>query len=118
MIASFNGFAVIEDELITLTDYIEECLSYSFQSLNLYLEEGETDPVAELSAKVHEYESKADKSRRKIITEIFNGSLMPHTRGDILRLVESLDEIADQSEDILDDIIFLGMKFEYLNIDR
>ncbi|MGM0420977.1 MAG: DUF47 domain-containing protein [Bacillota bacterium] len=114
----FSDFAKIEDEFNTLTDYIEKCLSNSFETLNLYLEEGETEAVTALSNKVHSYESKADDVRRRIIGAILKGSLMPHTRSDILRLVEALDEIADQAEDILDDIIFLQLKFQYLNHDK
>lgn len=43
---------------------------------------------------------------------------MPNTRSDILNLIESIDNIADFSEDIIDEIIFLRLKFEYFDINR
>ncbi len=40
---------------------------------------------------------------------------MPHTRSDMLQLVESIDDSADSAQDILDRIIFLGLKFDHLD---
>jgi len=43
---------------------------------------------------------------------------MPHTRSDMLQLVESIDDIADAAQDILDSIIFLGLKFDHLDREQ
>lgn len=43
---------------------------------------------------------------------------MPNAISDILNLIESIDDIADFSEDIIDEIIFLRLKFEYFDINR
>lgn len=108
----------LEVNLVDLAELVGKCMANSLEALCLYLEEGESQKVKVLIDTVHEYESKADELRREIITSILDGRLMPNTRSDILNLVESIDDIADFSEDIIDEIIFLRLKFTYLDLDR
>ena len=108
----------LEVNLVDLAELVGKCMANSLEALFLYLEEGESQKVKMLADTVHEYESKADKKRREIITSILGGRLMPNTRSDILNLIESIDDIADFSEDIIDEIIFLRLKFEYFDINR
>jgi len=114
----FGEFDKLESDFADLAEIVGNCMTKSLQALFLYLEEGESEKVKDLTSIVHRYESKADEKRRNIITSILNGSLMPHTRSDMLNLIESIDDIADFSEDIIDEIIFLGLKFEYLEIEK
>lgn len=118
MIKLFKESDKLEVNLVDLTELVGKCMANSLEALFLYLEEGESHEVKVLIDTVHEYESKADKLRREIITSILDGRLMPNTRSDILNLVESIDDIADFSEDIIDEIIFLRLKFTYLDLDR
>ncbi|MFN2363378.1 MAG: DUF47 domain-containing protein [Halarsenatibacteraceae bacterium] len=114
----FGEFDKLETDFADLVELVRECMTKSLESLFIYLEEGENKEVKELTDAVHEYESRADEKRRDIITSILNGGLMPHTRSDMLNLIESIDDIADFSEDIIDDIIFLNLKFEYIDIEK
>ncbi len=114
----FGEFDKLESDFDDFAEMVGTCMTKSLEALFLYLEEGESERVKELTNIVHEYESKADEKRRNIITSILNGSLMPHTRSDMLNLIESIDDIADFSEDIIDEIIFLGLKFEHLDIEK
>lgn len=118
MIKLFRESDKLEVNLVDLAELVGKCMANSLEALFLYLEEGESHKVKALIDTVHEYESKADELRREIITSILDGRLMPNTRSDILNLVESIDDIADFSEDIIDEIIFLRLKFTYLDIDR
>ncbi|MGM0415187.1 MAG: DUF47 domain-containing protein, partial [Bacillota bacterium] len=118
MIKLFRESDKLEVNLVDLTELVGKCMANSLEALFLYLEEGESHEVKVLIDTVHEYESKADELRREIITSILDGRLMPNTRSDILNLVESIDDIADFSEDIIDEIIFLRLKFTYLDLDR
>jgi len=111
----FAEFDRIEEDMQQLVTAVGECLEKSLESVCRYLDEGETVEVKRLTEKVHKIESEADDYRRKIIQNILKGKLMPHTRSDMLKLVESIDDIADAAQDILDSIIFLGLKFDYLD---
>ncbi|MFW5873589.1 MAG: DUF47 domain-containing protein [Bacillota bacterium] len=114
----FGEFEKLKTDFTDLAELVGNCMTDSLDALFLYLEEGETEKVKELTESVHEYESKADEKRREIITSILNGRLMPNTRSDMLNLIESIDDIADFSEDIIDEIIFLRLKFKHLDINR
>ncbi len=114
----FAEFDQVEADLEELTKIVGECLEKSLESIVLYLQEGETQEVAKLTDLVHSKESEADEVRRKLVQHILKGSLMPHTRSDMLHLIESIDDIADAAQDILDSIIFLSLKFDHLNLAK
>ena len=111
----FAEFDRIEENMQQLVTAVGECLEKSLESVCKYLEEGETEEVKRLTETVHGIESEADDYRRKIIQNTLKGKLMPHTRSDMLQLVESIDDSADSAQDILDRIIFLGLKFDHLD---
>ncbi len=114
----WGDFERIEADFQRLTESVGECIDQAFQAMRVYLEEGETNKVRKLNQGVHDRESQADDIRREIITSIIRGSLMPHTRGDMLNLLEAIDDIADHVEDILDEIIFLHLDFCCLNKEK
>ncbi len=107
----WGDFDRIESDFEKLTEEVNDCMSCSFQAMLAYIEEGETDRVRELNKNVHTSESQADSIRREILNNIIEGSLMPSTRVDMLHLLESIDDIADHTEDMLDEIIFLHLDF-------
>ncbi len=114
----WGDFERIEKDFEKLTDKVEECMKNSFQAIHAYLEEGETDRVRRLNKSVHKNETEADSIRRDILKNIIGGSLMPNTRVDMLNLLESIDDIADHTEDMLDEIIFLHLDFCCLEEDK
>ncbi|SDL80358.1 DUF47 domain-containing protein [Halarsenatibacter silvermanii] len=107
----WGDFDRIESDFEKLTEEVNDCMSCSFQAMLAYIEEGETDRVRELNKNVHTSESQADSIRREILNNIIEGSLMPSTRVDMLNLLEAIDDIADHTEDMLDEIIFLHLDF-------
>ena len=114
----WGDFDRIEADFERLTTSVGECAEQAFQAMRVYLQEGETNKVRKLNQGVHDKESEADDIRREIINNIIKGSLMPHTRSDILKLLEAIDDIADHVEDILDEIIFLHLDFCCLNEEK
>jgi len=54
-----------------------------------------------LSETVDKLESKADNLRRKIENELYTHSLIPEHRGDVLGLLETLDEVIDMTKETL-----------------
>lgn len=54
-----------------------------------------------LGRQVAEFENKADMVRRKFTTELGKGAFLPAFRGDLARLAEQLDNVADTAEGVM-----------------
>lgn len=81
----------------------------SFQTaLEAYLKgDGE---VTELAAKVHQWESKADDVRREVTTQLLKGSLLGSFRGDMLRLIEDMDKLANTADALMSSLILQNIQ--------
>ncbi|MCP4315929.1 MAG: DUF47 family protein [Hyphomicrobiales bacterium] len=66
-----------------------------------YLDQGASERFDERLNQVGESESRADDLRRTIQRDMYAEMLMPDTRGDILKLLESLDELINKFEETL-----------------
>ncbi len=74
----------------------EECVKLGIQVLIGCIGVNECENWKETTSEVHKAESKADDLRREIEYFIFERSLFPESRGDILALLETLDRIPNQ----------------------
>jgi predicted phosphate transport protein (TIGR00153 family) len=63
------------------------------EALNTCLENGICDHFDFLLEQTHKYESKADDIREDIKTFMYGKALLPESRGDIMGLLEAIDEI-------------------------
>lgn len=70
----------------TVEKYFETCLSREFK---------------EMIETTHLSESMADDIRREIELEMYEKSLIPESRGDILGLLESTDEVMNKAQSVL-----------------
>jgi len=89
------------------------------QSMENFLQGGECNPTFEvLVAETHKAESRSDDILEKIVILLHEKALVPDLRGDILRLLETTDEIPDQFDRILADICNQKIVLpESLNLD-
>jgi predicted phosphate transport protein (TIGR00153 family) len=72
------------------------------QSMETYLQEGRCTPTFEvLVAETHKAESRCDDIQEKIVRLLFEKALVPDLRGDLLKLLETADEIPDQFDRVL-----------------
>ncbi|MEA2066757.1 MAG: TIGR00153 family protein [Thermotogota bacterium] len=83
---------------------VEETLGGLEQLLETY-KKGDSDDLEKVNDIIHERESEADKIRRSMETEMYQGAFLPNFRGDFLGLVENFDRIANRAEGIADHII-------------
>ncbi len=83
---------------------VEETLEGLGQLLETY-KKGDADDLEKVNDIIHERESEADKIRRSMETEMYQGAFLPNFRGDFLGLVENFDRIANRAEGISDHII-------------
>jgi len=105
----WGNYRRVEELFEKFAEEVGQALSYSFDALKEYIDNGETDRALELSKYAHQAESTADDLRRDIINQLVKGSLMPNTRADMMNLLEFMDDVADESEDLLDHFIWLSL---------
>jgi uncharacterized protein len=109
-------------ELITThATKVEECLSMAARTLQAYLLDD--IPLAKTQARQTDHiETEADMLRHEVRNKLYYGAYMPLLREDIMRLVESMDTVANAAEECCD--IFLnqrpqvpaGFKADFSNI--
>ncbi|MCG8513063.1 MAG: TIGR00153 family protein [Halanaerobiales bacterium] len=100
----------VEELFLKHTDKVKECLDVFFDLIKMYIEQGKSKQVLELSEQVHSLETEADNIRREIIHLLIGKSfLLPNTRRDFLSLLECIDKVADYSEAITDYIFLQDM---------
>jgi predicted phosphate transport protein (TIGR00153 family) len=86
------------DDFLTL---LSECAMTFREGVTTYLDQGASERFHERLAQVSDGESRADDLRRTIQRDMYTETLMPDARGDILGLLESLDEIINKLEETL-----------------
>ncbi len=102
-----------------LDDYIkvtEDTLKLFAEALVYLLENDLDEHFAVMAEKVSSMESVADDLRRQIELEMYQKSLLPETRKDLLMIIESLDRIPTRAETILN--MFLTQKTVMLDCIR
>jgi predicted phosphate transport protein (TIGR00153 family) len=71
------------------------------QALDCYFDHGLGQNCDFLIAQTHKFESKADDIQNEIIELMYAKVLIPESRGDILQLLEAIDQIPTHLEDVL-----------------
>ncbi|MGM0420410.1 MAG: DUF47 domain-containing protein [Bacillota bacterium] len=89
---------------------VAETLKEYKDALIIYIDQGNTQEVKDISEKVHNLESEADELRRRIIRLLIEKRyLVPNTRRDFIHLLKLTDKAADKAESTLDFIILESM---------
>jgi len=81
-------------------DAISEGMIVFQKALQNYLDNN-TEAFKERILLVAQYESRADKLRREIENQLYSHSLIPEMRGDVLGLLEHLDNLIDVAKETL-----------------
>jgi len=80
---------------------VRECLDCCYQGIKHLTKHGYDARFARYVDEAHQKESDADEIRRAVEMELYEKSLLPDAREDILLLLERLDAIPNRAEDIL-----------------
>jgi len=89
----FGQTKQLEREIDQFVDILSE-VGLVFKSIvSLYLNNGNTDKFDEMVKQVSGMESKADKITKDVERALFEESLIPDARSDVLRLLEHMDEL-------------------------
>ena len=89
----FGQTKQLEREIDQFVDILSE-VGLVFKSIvTLYLNNGSTDKFDEMVQHVSEMESKADKITKEVERTLYEETLIPDARSDVLRLLEHMDEL-------------------------
>jgi len=82
----------------------EECFQHWRKAFNIYLEQGLGPEFDELVTKTHIAESTCDDIRRQVEETLYEKALIPEARGDIVFLLEGLDQVPSQADRVVHQI--------------
>lgn len=88
----------------------EQCLHAFGEAFDEYFESGISEAFRQKVEQVHQAEWAADQKRRQVEQEMFSQALIPQLRGDILSLLEALDEVPNECEEVTRDILLQGVQ--------
>lgn len=91
----------LEQQIDDFLDKISETAVAFKIAVRLYLKEGANGEFQEKLAAVNALESEADTLRRTIEKDLYTYTLIPDARGDVLGLIETLDQIVNLQEGAL-----------------
>jgi uncharacterized protein len=97
----FRKQNLIESRIFKYLDALRMTQKYFCEALEICLENGVCENFDFMRGRTHKFESKADDIREEIKTLMYGKALLPESRGDIMGLLESLDEIPGVLETIL-----------------
>ena len=89
----FGETKKLEREIDEFVDILSEVGLVFKGIIPTYLENGSTGKFDEMVEKVRDMESKADKITKEVERTLYEETLIPDARSDVLRLLEHLDEV-------------------------
>jgi len=96
----------IENLVLKHLESVDGTLRLFQDALRAYLGEQDVKRASELAFLTHEAEGKADDIRREVESELLTGALLPHSRRDVLGIIEEVDRLANSGESVLDYLLF------------
>jgi len=97
-ISLFGRTRALEKEIDDFLDKLSQCSLLFKIAIKVYLNEGCTDDFEHKLQDVNKMESDADHLRRAIETQLYAQTLIPESRGDVLGLIENLDQLLNLYE--------------------
>lgn len=98
-LAIFKQASRLENQMDEFLDRISEAGLVFRQVVRLYLEAGENEEFLAKVEQINEIESRCDSLRRNIETELFERTLIPDLRADVLSVLEDIDGAMGLYED-------------------
>ena len=97
----FRRTLALEGEIDKFLDLLSEAGLIFKHAIQIYLNYGASEDFEEKLQQINRIESAADKLRRSIETQLYAQTLIPDARGDVLGLLENLDNITNRMEGTL-----------------
>jgi predicted phosphate transport protein (TIGR00153 family) len=87
----------------------DKCLQAFGEAFEEYFSSGNSEAFAGKVERVRQLEWAADQERREVEAEMFSKALIPELRGDILSLLEALDEVPNECEEVTREVRLQGL---------
>ena len=97
----FGRTKQLELQIDSFFDKVSEAAVVFRLGVRVYLKEGYTEEFVTRLDRVVELESEADVLRRDIEKHLYSNTLIPDSRGDVLGLIETMDQLLSEFEDTL-----------------
>ena len=97
----FDRTRDLEIQIDQFLDALSESAIVFKHAVDVYLTKGYTEEFAQKHEHVDQLESQADRLRRAIEIQLYTQTLIPESRGDVLGLLENLDNIINLIEGVL-----------------
>ena len=97
----FRRTRELEQKIDSFLDKFTESSVLFRLAIRVYIKQGLNDEFISRLKKVNQLESEADVLRRDIEKQLYSNTLIPDTRGDVLELIERVDEVLSQLEGTL-----------------
>lgn len=97
----FGRTKQLEHQIDSFFDKVSEASVIFRLGVRVYLREGHTEEFTMRVERVIELESEADVLRRDIEKQLYSNTLIPDSRGDVLGLIETVDQLLSEFEDTL-----------------
>lgn len=94
----FRRTRQLEKQIDGFFDKLSESSVVYRLAVRVYLKEGANEEFEERLLRVNKLESEADDLRRDIETQLYSNTLIPDSRGDVLGLIETADQLLTQFE--------------------
>ncbi len=91
----------LEQEIDQFLDLMSEGAIIFKIAMEIYFKQGNCPDFENKLTQVNKIESDADRLRRSIETQLYSQTLIPEARGDVLGLLENLDDITNRIEGTL-----------------
>jgi predicted phosphate transport protein (TIGR00153 family) len=100
MVRLFQRTKMLEAQVDEFLSVVSESGILFREAIRLYLED-RIDDFEERNRAVDSLESRADGLRREIETQLYEQTLIPDARGDVLGLLENMDDVIDTAKETL-----------------
>ncbi len=97
----FRRTKELEQKIDGFFDKLSEAAEVYRWAVRIYLQEGLNEKFKAGLDRVNAVESDADQLRRQIEKQLYSNTLIPDSRGDVLGLIETADQLLSQFEESL-----------------
>jgi|TARA_B100000809_G_scaffold212078_1_gene215936 predicted phosphate transport protein (TIGR00153 family) len=91
----------VQEDVATYLSIARKCGAVFAESIEHVLTNGLDEHFSVLVKQVHQAESNADDVRHKIAISLYEKSLLPESRGDLLTMLETMDRVPNKMEGVV-----------------
>ena len=100
----FDRQRQIENLLKKYIDLLKESVDSFEKGVSIFISDGLSEEFQQYAEQTHRFESEMDSIRHDIAYEMYSKTILPESRGDILRILELADKIPGCMQSVMFDL--------------